>query len=62
MTKKERQKKKIRQELGIENERGNTWTGYRPAVFKDKTKDIKAERREQKRICREAQFESKKPC
>ncbi len=40
MTKKERTKLQIRNELGIKNSRGNTWTGIRPVVFKDKRRTL----------------------
>ena len=36
MTSKQKERIKIRQQLGIQNDRGATWTGVRPVVFTDK--------------------------
>ena len=35
------------------NRRGETWTGFRPAIFNEGCFDKKASREESKKICRE---------
>lgn len=50
LTKKE--KAKIELQMAAPVDRGNTWVGYRPAVFKTKKHDKKHSRREGQAICR----------
>lgn len=52
MTKKEKEKLRIRQELGITNDRGNTFVGFRPSIMKTKKGDKKITRRENKKLCK----------
>lgn len=52
MTKREKEKKRIRQELGITNERGATFVGFRPSIMRTKKGDKKITRREGKAMCR----------
>ena len=52
LSKKEKQQKQIRQQLGITNERGDTWSGFRPSIMKTKKGDKKITRRENKAMCR----------
>ena len=49
LTKKE--KAKIEIQMATPALRGDTWVGCRPAVFKSKKHDIKAQRQESKRLC-----------
>jgi len=42
---------KLRQQLGIENRRGETFVGCRPTVFGSKKNNKKALRAESKKIC-----------
>lgn len=35
---KKNEEKQIKQQLGIENQRGETFVGFRPTTFKDKSK------------------------
>lgn len=51
LTKKE--KEKLERQLQKPADRGPTWVGYRPNTIKDKTRNIKAIRRENKKICKE---------
>ena len=38
MDMKKNEEKRLKEQLGIENQRGETFIGFRPTTFKDKTK------------------------
>ena len=40
------------------NDRGDTWVGFRPAVFDDKKQTKKNDRRDGKKQCKEGLYES----
>lgn len=42
---------KLKQQLGIENHRGETFVGYRPATFVSKKNNKKMLRNESKKLC-----------
>lgn len=46
---------KLEQQMKKPAERGQTWVGLRPSVMKDESKDIKAIRRANKQMCRNAE-------
>ena len=53
---KESEKRKIKQQLHIINDRGPTFVGIRGTVFNDKKKSKKVIRRNNKNICKRAEY------
>lgn len=53
MTKKEKRKKQLEQQLKITKDRGPTFVGIRPVVFGSRKYSIKEIRRANKKLCRE---------
>lgn len=42
---------KLEKQMSVTVDRGNTWTGIRPTVFKSAKHDKKARRAESKKLC-----------
>ncbi len=49
------EKESIKRSMNLPKDRGETWVGIRPCVFKDKKKDKKTRRRSGKNLCRKAE-------
>lgn len=50
---KTKQLEKLKRQMNLPVERGNTWVGIRPVVFGSKREDAKSIRKENKKIARE---------